>query len=403
MKRAKILFRSGSLRMGGLERVLIEVLQNINKKDLDIHLLIDDNEGEQDVFKKDIPADIPFHFLQSREFMLLLNQSRKEKNKSLFHKLIYNFHMQKSRKICETETLQYISNYGPFDVIVDYDAGATRYIEKIPISNKVVWIHNSIPRLLKKSTKIKHFGKRLEKYTTIVAICDDMKEELKTLYPKVSHKVTRIYNPFDFQRIELLQEDTSHLTTIQQELLKKEYCLMVSRLSCVQKDYPTLLQAFQKVKKSGLSDLLYIIGDGPDKDTIQQMIQELHLENSVYLLGLTKNPYIWMKHSKLLVHASKYEGFGLVLVEALACGRMVISSNCPTGPREILNHETCGKLVPVEDVDALAEALIHYLSSENARKEKEKNIFSAKNRFAHEVIMKEYENLLFSLIDKETL
>src|SRR3712207_857427 len=311
--------------------------------------------------------------------------------------------MQKSRKICETKTLEYISNYGPFDVIVDYDAGATRYIEKLPITNKVVWIHNSIPRLLKKNSKIKHFGKRLEKYTKIVAICDDMKAELKALYPKISHKITYIYNPFDFHRIELLQEDSSHLTTVQQKLLNQEYCLMVSRLDCVQKDYFTLLQAFQKVKTLGVSDFLYIIGDGPDKGTIQQIIQELNLESSVYLLGLIKNPYFWMKQSKLLVHTSKYEGLPTVLIEALACGRMVISSNCPTGPREILNNESCGKLVPVGDVDALAETLTHYLSNENARKEKEKNIFSSKNRFSRDVIMKEYENLLFSFINKDKL
>src|SRR3712207_4061588 len=99
MKKVKILFRSGSLRMGGLERVLIEVLQNINKKDLDIHLLIDDNGGEEDIFKKDIPSEIPFYFLKSREFMAKLNQMRREKNKNIFSKLKYNFYMQKSRKI----------------------------------------------------------------------------------------------------------------------------------------------------------------------------------------------------------------------------------------------------------------------------------------------------------------
>ena len=83
MKKIKVLFRSGSLRMGGLERVLVEVLQNINKTDLDIHLLIDD-ETEEDIFRKDIPLDIPYHFLKSNQFMKQLELVRKEKNKSLY-------------------------------------------------------------------------------------------------------------------------------------------------------------------------------------------------------------------------------------------------------------------------------------------------------------------------------
>lgn len=400
MKKIKVLFRSGSLRMGGLERVLVEVLQNINKTDLDIHLLIDD-ETEEDIFRKDIPLDIPYHFLKSNQFMKQLELVRKEKNKSILSKLKYNLYMHKARKLCKLETLKYISQQGPFNVLIDFDAGATRYMENIPIPHKIVWIHNSIPRLLKKESKIKHFGKRLEKYTKIVAICDDMKEELQHLYPNIAHKITRIYNPFNFNRIELLQNDDSLLSLHQKNLLQQNYCLMVSRLDCVQKDYDTLLKAFQKVKEDGISDFLYIIGDGPDKEQIQQMIQTLNLEDSVFLLGLTKNPYIWMKHSKLLVHASKYEGLPTVLIEAFICGCMVISSDCPTGPREILEQESCGALVPVGDIDALANSLIHYLSKESARKEKEKNVISSRNRFQRDIILQEYENLILSLIKKE--
>lgn len=402
MKKIKVLFRSGSLRMGGLERVLVEVLQNINKTDLDIHLLIDD-ETEEDIFRKDIPLDIPYHFLKSNQFMKQLEQVRKEKNKSILSKLKYNLYMHKARKLCKLETLKYISQQGPFNVLIDFDAGATRYMENIPIPHKIVWIHNSIPRLLKKESKIKHFGKRLEKYTKIVAICDDMKEELQHLYPNIAHKITRIYNPFNFDRIEELQQDTSSLTEEQKTLLKNEYCVMVSRLSCIQKDYDTLLKAFQKVKNKGISDFLYIIGDGPDKEKIQKMIQNLNLEDSVFLLGLMKNPYVWMKHSKLLVHASKYEGFGLVLVEALTCGRMVISSDCPTGPREILNEESCGKLVPVGDDTTLADALISFLSDKTARQEKEEHVRSSRNRFHRDTIIREYENLIFSVLGEENI
>lgn len=394
MPKKKILFRSGSLRMGGLERVLIEVLQNIDTSLFHIHLLIDDDAGDLDVFKKDIPKTIPFQFLKSREFVEQMNLAKEKKNHSIFHKIRYNFLMWKSRKLCLQNTLKYIKEQGPFDVVVDYDAGANRYIKKIPIRNKIIWIHNSIPQLLKKKSKILHFGKRLEDYTVVVAICDEMKENLKELFPSISNRITRIYNPFCFERIEVLQEDNSSLSDVEKKQLEEDYCIMVSRLDCIQKDYDTLLKAFQLVKEAGIPDKLYIVGDGPDKKNIERKVKEMGLEDSIFLIGFTKNPYIWIEHSKLLIHSSKYEGFGLVLVEAFASSKMVISSNCPTGPKEILDYETCGKLFPVGDFKKLAEHLITFLPSKEKRMPYEECIQTSKFRFEQKNIIKEYEHLL---------
>lgn len=394
MKNTRILIRSGSLRMGGLERVLIEVLQNINKKKFDIHLLIDDNGGKLDVFKKDIPKEIPFQFLKSNKFMEKITTSRSKKNKNFLYKIKYNLLMWQARKICLNHTLQYIAEYGPFDVIVDYDAGGNRYMKQIPIPSKIVWIHNSVPQLLKKKSKILHFGKRLENYDVIVAICDEMKENLQQLFPKISNRITRIYNPFCFERIETLGKDEKELTIEQKKLLEDNYCIMVSRLDCVQKDYDTLLKAYQIVKNLGIQDKLYILGDGPDKKNIEIKIKQMKLENSVSLLGFTKNPYIWIQHSKFLVHSSYYEGLPTVLIESLILNKSLVSSNCPTGPKEILENENCGKLFPVGDFQKLAEHLIYFLSSEEKRIPYENHIRTSKYRFEQNKIIKEYEHLL---------
>ena len=87
-----IIIRSGSLRMGGLERVLIEVLQTIDKKKYNITLVIDDDCGEGNIFEKDIPKEIPYYFLKSKKLMEK-TEYYKEKRKKLFYKLMYNLYM----------------------------------------------------------------------------------------------------------------------------------------------------------------------------------------------------------------------------------------------------------------------------------------------------------------------
>lgn len=389
----KVIFRSGSLRMGGLERVLIEVLQTIDKEKFDIYLVIDDDCGKENIFEKDIPKDIPYFFLKP-EKLIRETEKYKEKKKNIFYKLMYNLMMEKENKVMYRNMQKILKDIGEIDVIVDFDAGASKYIEKLDIKKKIVWIHNSIPNLKKKEGKIKRFGKRLEKYDRVVAICDEMKEEIENIYPNLKGKVSRIYNPFDFERIEKLMEDESELTKEQKKMLDEDYCIAIARLDNVQKDFLTLVRAYKFVKESGIQDKLYIIGDGPSKEEIINEIKKLSLEENIKLIGLSKNPYIWLKNSKLFVHSSKYEGLPTVLIEALICNKMIISSNCPTGPKEILKNESCGKLFEVGNIKELGDYLIEFLANKNNRELYEKNVILRKEEFNKNKVIKEYEKLI---------
>lgn len=389
----KVIFRSGSLRMGGLERVLIEVLQTINKEKFDIYLVIDDDCGKENIFEKDIPKDIPYFFLKP-EKLIRETEKYKEKKKNIIYKLMYNLMMEKENKVMYRNMQRILKDIGEIDVIVDFDAGASKYIEKLDIKKKIVWIHNSIPNLKKKESKIKRFGKRLEKYDRVVAICDEMKEEIEHIYPNLRGKVSRIYNPFNFERIEKLMEDERELTKEQKKMLNEDYCIAIARLDNVQKDFLTLVRAYKFVKESGIQDKLYIIGDGPSKEEIINEIKKLSLEENIKLIGLSKNPYIWLKNSKLFVHSSKYEGLPTVLIEALICNKMIISSNCPTGPKEILKNENCGKLFEVGNIKELGDYLIEFLTNKNNRELYEKNVILRKEEFNKNKVIKEYEKLI---------
>lgn len=389
----KIIFRSGSLRMGGLERVLIEVLQTIDKEKFDIYLVIDDDCGKENIFEKDIPKDIPYFFLKP-EKLIRETEKYKEKKKNIIYKLMYNLMMEKENKVMYRNMQRILKDIGEIDVIVDFDGGASKYIEKLDIKKKIVWIHNSIPNLKKKEGKIKRFGKRLEKYDRVVAICDEMKEEIENIYPNLKGKVSRIYNPFNFERIEKLMEDERELTKEQKKMLNEDYCIAIARLDNVQKDFLTLVRAYKFVKESGIQDKLYIVGDGPSKEEIINEIKKLSLEENIKLIGLSKNPYIWLKNSKLFVHSSKYEGLPTVLIEALICNKMIISSNCPTGPKEILKNESCGKLFEVGNIKELGDYLIEFLANKNNRELYEKNVILRKEEFNKNKVIKEYEKLI---------
>ena len=113
---------------------------------------------------------------------------------------------------------------------------------------------------------------------------------------------------------------------------------------------------------------LYILGDGSDREIISNKIRELDLEGKIILLGKKENPYPWIKNSQLLVHSSKSEGFGLVLVEALILNKIVISTDCPVGPKEICDNGKYGVLVEIGDYKAMAREIEDLLKNSSERK-----------------------------------
>jgi glycosyltransferase involved in cell wall biosynthesis len=122
------------------------------------------------------------------------------------------------------------------------------------------------------------------------------------------------------------------------------------------KDFPTLLRAFARVRQVRAVRLV-ILGEGELRGTLEALVRDLGLEDSVSLPGFVQNPYAYMARAKLFVLSSAWEGFGSALVEAMACGLPVVSTDCG-GPSEILEGGMYGRLVPVGDPQALAEAIL---------------------------------------------
>ncbi|MFP4131562.1 MAG: glycosyltransferase [Thiohalospira sp.] len=127
-----------------------------------------------------------------------------------------------------------------------------------------------------------------------------------------------------------------------------------------QKDFPTLLRAFAALQHPAR---LIILGEGPDREALERLRDELGLTDSVDLPGFTDNPYAWMRAADLFVLSSRYEGSPNVLVEAMAVGTPVVATDCPSGPRALLRDGELVPLVPVGDSEALAAAMERVLAA----------------------------------------
>jgi glycosyltransferase involved in cell wall biosynthesis len=169
-------------------------------------------------------------------------------------------------------------------------------------------------------------------------------------------RVRLIYNPLSPELAELAQQPVDH------PWFSERQCplfLAVGRLSH-EKDFQTLIRAFRCVREKIPAHLM-IVGEGVQRPELEALIHALHLESDVALPGFVSNPFSYMAQADVFVSTSIYEGFPNVLLEAMACGAPVISSDCPSGPSELLMDGKYGSLFPVGDVESLATQMITML------------------------------------------
>ena len=376
-----IVISSGDLTMGGLQKILVEYLKLIDKNKYRIVLLIANDYGKKNLFLEEIPKNVEIQFV--RPYNLVSKIAELSKKRKILNRVLLKGYRHKSKRVFKSIFLEKLSKLGKIDLIIDFDGGLKSVLDNLKAEKKIIWIHSSIRKHKQDNkSKISRYGEELKKYDKIIAICKEMNEEIKELYPFLSHEIEYIYNPLDCNNIiEQGNENIEKMTSYEKELIESDYFLAISRLDAVQKDFETLIEGYLILKNKGIKEKLYIIGEGNGRVKIEKMIEEKNLGQDVILLGEKKNPYVWMKHSKLFIHSSKYEGFGVVLLEALMLDKFVISSNCPTGPTEILTNPKVGELFNVGDANQLAEKVLKILYDKDYQKELLKNIQLKKKEF----------------------
>ncbi len=189
----------------------------------------------------------------------------------------------------------------------------------------------------------------------VVPISEGVGDDLVETASVNRQKMTTIYNPaFDHSIPDRAEESPDH-PWFEEDEDEFATLLAVGSLSR-QKDFPTLLRAFARIQNRRPARLT-ILGEGDKRNELEALTRDLGIQDYVSFPGFVDNPFSYMARADVFVLSSEWEGFGNVLVEAMACGTPVVSTDCPSGPSEILCDGKYGPLVPIGDHVALADSI----------------------------------------------
>jgi glycosyltransferase involved in cell wall biosynthesis len=187
----------------------------------------------------------------------------------------------------------------------------------------------------------------------VIAISHGVAEDLTTCLDTPPEIITVLPNPtITPDLLALARQPAEHPWMNEQEV---PVIMGIGRLGRA-KDFSTLIRAFALLRKERHCRLI-ILGKGRQKDNLSALIHALGIGEDAHLAGFVQNPYAYLARAKLFVLSSRWEGLPNVLTEALAVGTPVVSTDCPSGPREILQNGRYGPLVPPGDIEALAKAM----------------------------------------------
>jgi len=187
----------------------------------------------------------------------------------------------------------------------------------------------------------------------IIAVSEGVRHSVSSKAGVPKERITTIYNPVVTPRLEVLSREIPDHPWLAGA--GPPVILSAGRFVQV-KDFPTLIRAFHKLSLV-IPSRLILLGDGSQRKDLTALLRRLDLEDRVSMPGWVDNPYAFMARASLFALSSRMEGLPTVLIEALACGCPCVSTDCPSGPAEILEGGRIGCLVPVADVEALAEAM----------------------------------------------
>jgi glycosyltransferase involved in cell wall biosynthesis len=338
----KISFFLPSLHGGGAERVVVNLIKEFAKKGISVDLVLANAKGP---YLREIPKEVKIFDLKSRRvhFALpkLVRYFKKEKPEIFVSSLSHaNIVSIIAKKIARSKTKLFLREDTTLSLA--YYNSKSFKTKIMPFLMKLLYPYSDL----------------------VIAVSKGIKDDLEKFAKLPENKIKVIYNPIITQDLFIkAKEPVDHPWFAPDS---PPVILGVGRLTKA-KDFPTLLKAFALVRKE-IDSRLVILGEGDDRKSLEKLSKDLDIEEYLWMPGFVDNPYKYMSKASVFVLSSIYEGLPTVLVEALALSCPVVSTDCPSGPDEILENGKYGKLVPVGDHIAMAQAIeeiltgkVHYM------------------------------------------
>ncbi len=393
----RILFILSRFLDGGIDMVLVDYLQKLSfSTDYEIALAISIKMDELEVFSKSIPPQVKVYHLVDNKTLTYWRKRKITSHLPLHAKLYDEILLSIFRRRIIGKKIKELAK--EYDVIIDFDSCHYSYLENVA-AKKIAWFHFSFKHLMMQNPRrTQRIGKKFATYDRIVVISKAMLEEGQELFPWLDNKWRLIYNAKDkYLLMQRAQEQVNDPRILQQ------YILAVERLEESQKDLTTLIHAYHLLKeKYGVEEKLYLLGKGRDEEKLRQLAYSLELQEEVIFLGFHNNPYPWIDHARIIAHSAKMEGLPTVLIESLILGKLIVSSDCPTGPREILNDGKAGLLVPVGDAEELCEAMHRLLTDDTLATGITLNIKEHQREFLFDKTINQFREVINSLLNYDS-
>lgn len=343
-----------SLGRGGAEKVALEITKGLKEReDWEIELvLIHDRIGYP------LPSGVNVHILQKKEPATLVG---KVFSSIALAKTFASF----CRERQVDSVLAILGRPNLISILSKYFGNKARIVLSEHTS-QTLWRRDEVALTWLKRQFLSRVYNRSDQ---VVCVSKRIKHDLESHFGVRASLLEVIYNPFDLTRIQEMADQESGTEPNRDG---KIIFITAGTLYPV-KNHGMLIEAFSRLEKENAE--LWILGDGEMRGDLEELIRKYRLEQRVHLLGFRDNPYCYMKAADVFVLSSNNEGLPNVLIEALACGCTVVSTDCVSGPREILapasdflyqmdagmEEAEYGILTPVKNTEMLAKAMKYLL------------------------------------------
>jgi glycosyltransferase involved in cell wall biosynthesis len=368
----KVLFVLTDVNGGGAEKVVLTVLRYLNRGCIEPSLFLLRKNG---VWWDEISKDTRVQFGWSGTGRI------RYRSLGVLNKLL--------AAVTDSDIV-----VGALELLPSYFAYLSGALRRKPV---IAWVHSDLNRQLSVYTSaaihrclIRLLYPRFEK---IVFPSYAASASFQRLAPVTGGKAEVIYNPLDCQSV--VAKAGEILPDWGRTIFRKPVVIAVGSLTFAPKGFDVLIRAHAELVAGGVDHNLLIVGEGPDRQPLEKLARDLGVSGSVFLPGFQLNPYPLVKLACALVVPSRFEAFGMVVLEAMALGVPVVSLLSATGPVEILDRGTYGLCVSGEDPAALVSAMKALLADPVLRDRYSRLGNHRAESFQPEQIVPQWENLLW--------